>query len=156
MKDKVLNATIFVRKTRASEETHHLLCCSPDPGEQREPAAAWSPDACSLCGTRQSPSPWVNLPSPGMLLLPQPGSKGEMLKYQQRTSHQGTICRQRHPSTIFKMKNGVYLDLQGVFVGDITAERREHWNTFFQQANPRLLAASDTLKHPQRLFPHKY
>lgn len=104
-------------------------------------------------GSAQDPG--AGLPSPGLLPPPPPGGTGEALKHRQGQFMEGTTCRQRHPSTVSKMKNGVYLASEGVFAFNIAAERRKHGKVFFQQANPRLLTASGKLKYPQRFFPHR-
>lgn len=108
----------------------------------------------------QSLSLWANLPSPG---CPATGwvscSYHHLHPTAQADAQRGpgkfveeVTCRQGHPSIIFKMKNGLRLPSEGVFAYNLAGKRRKHWNTFFQQTNPRLSTASGKLKRPQ-FFP---
>lgn len=141
-----------LERNRASEKTRHLLRSSPRTGAQKEPAAGWHPELPVL-HKDQAASPWA--PEPASLLQGCSAQGCVSCSYYGGDAKipvgefmEGMTSGQRHPSSIFKMQNRVYLASEGMFAHNIAAERRKHWNTFFQQANPRLLTASGKLKHP--------
>lgn len=115
----------------------------------------WTSQTMGGGGSPQAPQPASLLQrcrAPGwLLLLPAHGSTREMLKYQQGGIHGRDGMQTETPQHYLQKGKWSLLSFRwSVCIQDSSRE-----NTFFQQANPRLLVASGKLKRPQRFFPHR-